>query len=332
MKIITRGKPLIALQPKVSHRTSIVNPRSNRILLLTHEQLIGEISAIARGLDKLELYTQQKSRHVSREVEFSKAVYSTEFGLYTACWSLPESWYVGHCPGEPIVRIVGAANRPGFDPEDMFYVPELAGREDGDPPDKFAVFAEGIVPFNAKEAYRRFTRDAFPAFLRMVIAAVGFDPRDESYGDENPRAWAGQVEEMHRAEFAQVPERDRAALLKLLRKIWLVKYGTRKSQHPEFLKAQLEESVSRLREMGWLMTKIERDGHQYTEHHYWSHCKGLLKDITGRDAAALAYEYSGITLAEETEMLLKDKKVGHILFYKPSREARAMKKVCVFLL
>lgn len=211
----------------------------------------------------------------------------------------------------------------------MFYVPELAGREDGDGPEWFDVVFEGVVPFNGRETYRRFTRDAFPAFLRMAIAAVGFDPRDENHG---AHAWAAQVEHARTAGFAELPERERANLLKLLRRIWQVKYGTKRSQYPGFLNAQLAKSMSRLREMGWLMTKIERDAHQHAGHHYWTHCRGLLKDITGRDAASLADEYCAITLAREAETLMDSGDVGHILFYKLGQEYRGTQKVCVFSL
>ncbi|KAI1192123.1 hypothetical protein F5B17DRAFT_425788 [Nemania serpens] len=285
---------------------------------------IDVVSRLRQGVIKLHRYMKQKSKHIGREVEFSGAEYLTKFGVFTACFSLPQSWYVGHCPGDPIVRIVGDPDKPGFDPGDMFYVPELAGREDGDGPEWFDVLFEGVVPFNAREVYRRFTRDAFPAFLRMAIAAVGFDPRDQNHG---AHPWATRIEYAQTAGFAELPERDRANILKLLRRIWQVKYGTKTNQYPGFLIAQLAKSMSRLREMGWLMTQIEHGGHQYAEHHYWTHCKCLLKDITGFDAASLADQYRTITLAEETERLLHSGDVGHILFYKPSKESRAIQKL-----
>ncbi|KAI1168360.1 hypothetical protein F5B18DRAFT_646886 [Nemania serpens] len=274
--------------------------KGGKPLILDGSQPYGDFLTLAQGVGKLDQYTAQESRHVSREAKFSKTEYSTKFGVFTACYSLPEN------------------------PEDMFYVPELAGREDGDGPEWFDVVFEGVVPFNGRETYRRFTRDAFPAFLRMAIAAVGFDPRDENHG---AHAWAAQVEHARTAGFAELPERERANLLKLLRRIWQVKYGTKRSQYPGFLNAQLAKSMSRLREMGWLMTKIERDAHQHAGHHYWTHCRGLLKDITGRDAASLADEYCAITLAREAETLMDSGDVGHILFYKLGQEYRGTQKL-----
>lgn len=116
-RIIKGGKPLILDGSQVRHDTTLPQRcepgRPNRVPSLTHEQPYGDFLTLAQGVGKLDQYTAQESRHVSREAKFSKTEYSTKFGVFTACYSLPESWYVGHCPGDPIVRIMGDPDKPG---------------------------------------------------------------------------------------------------------------------------------------------------------------------------------------------------------------------------
>ncbi|TGJ85843.1 hypothetical protein E0Z10_g2916 [Xylaria hypoxylon] len=275
---------------------------------LIREQHIIDRLALGQGYDKL---------------NFFKGHYKTRFGVLTACCIIPEGdWYLGHRPGDPIIRIKQhPINRGGVNQGDMFYVRDLAGPKDGDEIEIYQTRFEGIVPFNPRELYQRFTRYAFPAFVQMVIAAIGFDPRNRGH---TAHGWAKAIEHVRTSEFEELSERDRAGILKLLRRIWQIKYGIDTKNYPGFLKSQVATSMSCFREMGWLMSRLQRDAPNVTHHHYWKYCKGLLQDITGRDATLLAQEYFDITLADEAEELLSDGDVENVLAYKQSKAHRDM--------
>ncbi|KAI3318277.1 hypothetical protein HD806DRAFT_512380 [Xylariaceae sp. AK1471] len=298
--------------------------RSGSRSLPTNTRYVQDSALFQRGYIKLDRYfasLQRESRHDRQYPALMKGSFMTPFGVLKAHVALPpEPWYMGHRPGDPICRI---RSRP-TEVDRFFFVPELAGSEDGDENETHAVRFEGIVPFNSQELYQRFTRHALPAFIRMVIAAIGFDPRDPRH---KSHLRMKDIEHMQTWEFEEVSEREKARSLKLLRRIWDVKYGTDTNKYPRFLKAQMATSMSCLREMGWLMSKLEREAPGRVSHHYWNHCKGLLQDFTGRDAALLAQEYFDITLAAEAEEMLKDGDVDDILLYQQSRKAREKAKV-----
>jgi hypothetical protein len=277
-----------------------------------------------RGYIKLDKYfasLRRESRHDRHYPDLMKASFLTPFGMLDAAVVLPaEPWYMGHRPGDPICRI---RSRPNEE-DRFFFVPELAGSEDGDDGETHVLRFEGVVPFNSQELYQRFTKHALPAFVRMVIAAIGFDPRDP---DHEAHLGMKEIEDMQTWEFEEVSEREKARCLKLLRRVWNVKYGVGTCKIPRFLKAQIATSISRLRETGWLMSRLEREAPDHASHHYWAHCKGLLQDFTGRDAALLAQEYYDITLAAEAEEMLRDGDVGNMLLYQQNKKSRERVKV-----
>ncbi|KAI1133195.1 hypothetical protein F5Y10DRAFT_260496 [Nemania abortiva] len=286
------------------------------------EQCVRDMEALEQGFDKLWRYLERGLRYTRYRPTVLKGHYTTKYGILTACNMLPEEdWFVGHRPGDPVVRI---KENPIDREEDPFYVYDLAGLEDGDEPETHRVGFEGVVPFNAEELYQRFTQYVLPTFVQMGIAAVGFDPRDIEHG---ARFWAQQLENVRATEFEEFAERDRAKLLKLLRRLWHVKHGTETKNYPNFLRAQIANSISCLREMGWLMSKLERDAPSHARHHYWNHCKGLLHDFTGLDAGLLAQEYFDITLAQEAKCLLTKGDLADVLFYRQSRTSRAWEKL-----
>ncbi|KAI0541523.1 hypothetical protein GGR58DRAFT_456359 [Xylaria digitata] len=274
-----------------------------------------------QGRSRLNEYIKQPRRHTRQHPDFHKGHYDTEFGVLKACIIPPEHWYLGHRPGDPIVHIKQhPIDRGGIPKGDMFHVPELAGLEDGDEIEVYPTRFEGVVPFNAFELYLRFFRYAFPAFVQMVIAAVGFDPRNPDYG---VRGWAEAVKCIWTSE-SEEPLENRADILKLLRRIWNIKYGTNRYNYPEFLQAQTVASISSLREMGWLMGRLSCEAPHLPNMAWWDDCRGLLQDFTGRDAILLAQEYFDITLAIETKRLLGNGRVENVLIYKGKRM-----KVCV---
>ncbi|KAI0418554.1 hypothetical protein F5X98DRAFT_386024 [Xylaria grammica] len=293
---------------------------------LIHERHVSDRLALNQGYAELSESLRLGPRHDTKHAEFLKGHYKTRFGVLTACCIIPEHyWYLGHRPGDPILRVKhNPIPHDGFNEGDMFYVRDLAGTEDGDEIETYETRCEGVVPFNARELYQRFTRYAFPVFVQMVIAAVGFNPLNT---EQSTPGWVEAVEHIRKTEFEAFSERDRTRMLELLRKIWRVKYGIDANSYPGFLKSQVATSISSLREMGWLMSRLERDSPDAARHHYWRHCKGLLQDFTGRDAALLAQEYFDITLAGETEELLNGGYVDSVLVYKQSRADRDKTKL-----
>ncbi|KAF2973337.1 hypothetical protein GQX73_g132 [Xylaria multiplex] len=268
------------------------------------------------SLSRLDEYITQPTRHTRQHPDFHKGHYKTEFGVFKACIIASEDWYLGHRPGDPIVHIKqNPVNRGTIPQGDMFYIPELAGGEDGDEIEIYPTRFEGVVPFNTLELYTRFVRYAFPSFVRMAIAAIGFDPRNPDY---EVSGWTEAVDYIRTLEFEELLE-DIAKILKLLRRIWAIKYGINTHNYPGFLKAQIATSISSLREMGWLMSRLGFDAPRLVNKAYWDDCKGLLEDFTGRDAILLAQEYFDITLANETRELLNNGDVDNVLFYKGKR-------------
>ncbi|KAI0098285.1 hypothetical protein GGR51DRAFT_538406 [Nemania sp. FL0031] len=332
MKIIEAGGPLIdrflaTLQyPNLPANYGVEKPNSDGSPAI-RERCIRDISTLDEGYNKLSHYLKFGAKHTRRYPEFFKANYNTKYGRLAACTILPiEEWYVGHRPGDPIVRVKDNPIGRQINEGDMFYVYDLAGLEDGDEPERYSVRCEGVVPFNTEEIYQRFTQFAFPAFVRMAIAIVGFDPRDIKRGAD---FWAKVLEDLHTTGFEEFSKRDRAKLFKLVRRIWHAKYGNEPRNFPRFLRAQISSSISCLREMGWLMSRLERDAPRHARHHYWNHCKALLRDFTLCDARMLAQEYFDITLANEANYLLSKGEVGEVFVYRQRRTVRAQEKVRV---
>ncbi|KAI0453062.1 hypothetical protein F5B21DRAFT_505625 [Xylaria acuta] len=256
-------------------------------------------------------------RHTRQRPEFHKAVYKTEYGLLTACTILPVDWYIGHQSGDPIIRVESHPIPGYFNEEDMFFHRELAGLEDGDEADRYEVHFEGVVPFNKAEMYQRFTENAFPTFLEMVIAVIGFHPSSMERGTH---PWVVTLARILTLRFEDVLEEDRSRTLKLLETLWKVKYGDETNNHPEFLRDQVNTSISAFREMGWLMSQLEANGDRIKNRHYWTHCKKLVQIVTGHGIEALAKQHHDIQLAGEAKTLLRAGQVGDILIYTQSNK------------
>jgi len=277
---------------------------------------------LSRGLEQLDTYfshLRRKSRHgKTQQTQHHEGYFKTRFGIIKACTALPlDPWYMAHRPGDPIVHIKRAASPT------LFHVPALAGKED-DEEEMHQVGFEGVVPFDYNELYQRFTKHAYSAFMQMVIVALSFDPRDPRY---RPLATMKYFQPAYASEFDEVTEKEKACQLAYLRSIWRIKYGKHSSKYPRFLQDQIATSISRFREIGWLMSKLEQIQPQLTLKLYWRYCKDLLKDITGRDAVWLAQDYFDITLAAEAEEMLEDGDTEDIFFYHQTKAARARTRV-----
>ncbi|KAI1419923.1 hypothetical protein F5Y12DRAFT_720149 [Xylaria sp. FL1777] len=289
---------------------------------ITETKMRGKINeTFDQDCVRLHLYLQGGPRHSRQRPVFLKYRYKTRFGILVACSILPdEHWYLGHRPGDPIVRIrPDPVNYGAIKEGNMFY-----RSPGGAQAEMYETVFEGVVPFNVWELYQRFTRYALPAFVQMAIAAVGFDPRDEKHG---AHPWAQEVDYIRTSEFGEITDRDRTANLSLLRRIWKIKYGTDQRNYPQFLKDQIAISMSSFREMGWLMSNLERDAHGVVSHHYWEHCKSLLQDFSGHDTTTLAQEHIDFTLASETVERLEDGDTENILIYCQSKEGHEKVKI-----
>jgi hypothetical protein len=265
---------------------------------------------LSRGLEQLNTYfsyLRRTSRHEKmQQTEHHKSYFKTGFGTIKACTVLhPDPWYMAHRPGDPIVRIKPA------DKENM-------GEE------IHQVRFEGVVPFGYNELYQRFTKHAYSAFVQMVTVAISFDPRDPRH---RPLVTMEYFQPAYASEFDEVTDKEKACHIGYLRSIWRIKYGSHSGKYPRFLQDQIAASISRFREMGWLMSKLERMQPQLALKPYWRYCKEFLQDITGRDAVWLAEDYFDIILAAEAERMLEDEDIEDIFFYNQTKVARARIKV-----
>ncbi|KAI1434462.1 hypothetical protein GGR50DRAFT_695110 [Xylaria sp. CBS 124048] len=206
-------------------------------------------------------------------------------------------WYSGHKPGDPIAQI----RERRADVYNIFYVAELAGTEDGDEVGNSTLRFEGVVPFNTYELYQRYSRYAWYSFVRMVIAALAFDPEDDRQQIHDWVESHSAFKDLQTKEYAELSKETRTGFMRLFRRVWRIKYGKKPADYPEFLKAQIATSISRFREMGWLMLKIERKDSARLQCSHWRHCKALLQEVTGRTLERLAKEYVDITLRQEAE-------------------------------
>ncbi|KAI0874633.1 hypothetical protein GGS24DRAFT_458421 [Hypoxylon argillaceum] len=319
------------LEPQINHMLYVARnepPRQEHIFgnpnrsISKYGQYINNMLELKQGYRKLSEYLKRGLRYTRQNPVSHKAGCTTRYGILTACTILPrEYWYAGHRPGDPIVRIGDNPLQRTFNDGHMFHVYDLAGGKDRDEPETYKVHFEGVVPFNTNELYERFTQHVFPKLVRMGIAAVGFDPRDKEL---RASPWLKQYDCLGFDEFT---ERGGAKLLRFLREIWHMKYGNNLVGYPIFWKVQLLKSICSLREMGWLISKLERDAPHLARNHYWGQCKGLFRDMAGREPVLLAQEYFNETLADESGRLLKEGKLDGILVYKQSRASREVAKV-----
>ncbi|KAI0432817.1 hypothetical protein F5Y09DRAFT_339372 [Xylaria sp. FL1042] len=276
--------------------------------LVTHKSFKGDYLSLSS-------YLKQAPRHSRQRPKLRKASYKTQFGNLEASLTLHrDHWYLGHRPGDPMVRIgPHPIERGGLRPGYMFYVPELAGPSDGLEAETYKVSLEGIVPFSTDELYKRFTRFAFPAFIRMIIIAGRFDPQNKRRG---PNGWIAIAERVHVFDFDTRHDAARTKCLSLLQQMWKRTYGEHKNNYPRFLRDQIALSMSSFREMGWLMNRLERERPTVHKHDWWKLCKDFLQVYSGRDSVSeLAQEHVDITLAGETTKQLKEGDVDNMLIY-----------------
>ncbi|KAI8953656.1 hypothetical protein F4801DRAFT_536139 [Xylaria longipes] len=257
-------------------------------------------------------YSSRPPRHVRQRPQLPTATYNTKWGSLTAYTTLAGAgWYAGHRPGDPIIRIL---NHPtGSSP----------------PGDIHDVYFEGVVPFTTDEMRQRFVKDAFPNLVRMVIVALGFDPKNP---DHSHHPYVTVMERIIALEFDEVQERVRANTLKLLRRCWHIKYGADTNGYPHFLTSQICSTISKFQEMGWLMSQLEAGQNVMTRRHFWTHCKSLVQDITGNSVDDLASQYYNIQLTSETEILLWCGTTDDMLIWKASDAGQDPIQVCVALL
>ncbi|KAI0395869.1 hypothetical protein F5Y17DRAFT_473898 [Xylariaceae sp. FL0594] len=278
---------------------------------------------LSNGLEQLDKYfsiLHRLTRHNRERVtQMHQGHFKTRFGVITACTTLaPEPWYMGYRPGDPIVRIKRAAGPA------LFHVPELAAEEDSDG-QVHRVRFEGVVPFDYQELYQRFTKRAYGAFVQMVVVALSFDATET--GSRRPLPIMKNFKPVIASEFDEVKDKDRARQLSYLQAEWKAKYGDDTSRYPQFLQDQVKTSISRFREMGWLMSKMERMRPLLANKPYWRRCRTLLQAVTGLDAVSLARDYFDKTLAAEIEEMLEDEDTEDVFFYHQTTAARALAKL-----
>ncbi|KAI2628405.1 hypothetical protein GGS21DRAFT_545655 [Xylaria nigripes] len=256
---------------------------------------------LERIFTKLDDYVKGGLRYNRTCMDCPRRHFKTNFGILNACSPLPTTdWYAGHNPGDPIARVKGKPATRSID-EEFFYVPELADEAAETCEVKF----EGVVPFHPHELHERLATKVIPDFIRMMIAALGYDPNDEKRRAHLFFKVHLDVQDLWATEFRATGSHVEASFLRLLQRIWCVKYGNVTDKYPQFLRTQIANSISRFRELGWIIGQLEQDKGRLVQPIYLRRCKELLTQVTGRNAAELARDYCNITLAEQSEALLR---------------------------
>ncbi|KAI0165986.1 hypothetical protein GGR57DRAFT_444744 [Xylariaceae sp. FL1272] len=285
---------------------------------------------IREGIARLEKQSERRedcpARHLGHHFECIRSTYNTKFGILKAinyAYVRPDLWYMNHRPGDPIVRIQAKRHLQ-------------ASQNDIGPQELHEVVLEGIVPFSGDELKKRFTRYSFHSFTSMAVAFVSFKPETSGSTPWMPLELASlaslesleSLEHLTRTEFEDIQGNERFVFMSSLLVLWRDKYGYESILYPSFVKRQIRESMTKFREIGWLMCKLEEKDWELTRSTFWFLCKILLKVMTGEEAVSLAQAHVQLTLdAEETSEKLEDEDTDHFLIYCQSSKQRHAEKV-----
>ncbi|TRX99097.1 hypothetical protein FHL15_000439 [Xylaria flabelliformis] len=244
------------------------------------------------ALEDLQEFCHRPLRHTRQISQFPINTYPTAYGFISACTKLPKGdWYLGHRPGDPVIRIDG-------DP--------LKGKEQ-----QYWVHWEGVVPFNKAELKQRFIEYVFPNLAKMALAAVSFDPLNRG-----THPWVVKMLEAINLEFSHPEAQSKKTLtVRLLHRLWDMRYGDRKEEWPFFLQIQYDCSVTAFREMGFLLNqlKVTNDGIWTT--HFWSNCKNLVQRMSGSDIETLATDHHDGTLMLEAFDMVAAGQLDNMVIY-----------------
>ncbi|KAI0469550.1 hypothetical protein F4859DRAFT_516044 [Xylaria cf. heliscus] len=264
-------------------------------------------------------------RHIKHWFDFDHGIYQTPYGRLKACFVLPANhWYLGHRPGDPVVRVGNERTGvPFFNMEGhSYFIPQLDGPGDDNVANTYQVHFEGVVPFNDQELNLRLREYVFPRFLKMVLGIVSFDARTPKH-DAHP--WiTGLTARVLGIQAA--PERQKVNTIRLLRTMWSIKFGDR-GECPNFFTDQIGNAISAIREAGWLIQELEGGSSRVRAQHYWSHFKRLIQDVTGCDIPTLAEQYKTVQLAGETKRLLEAGQVDDIVVYTQSQQGLESERI-----
>ncbi|KAI0549353.1 hypothetical protein F4679DRAFT_547625 [Xylaria curta] len=250
-------------------------------------------------------FCHRSPRHIRQISQFPSRVYPTAYGQLKACTALPaDDWYLGHQPGDPILRIDDDSS---------------SGRIE------YLVHWEGVVPFNKAELLQRFTEEAYPNLTKMALAAVTFDPYNRGI-----HPWAAKMADAINLEFGHSEAQTRKTLTtKLLLKLWTMRYSDKVDGYPFFLKFQLNGAWSAFREIGWLLNELKATHDSICTTHFWANCKNLVQKMSGASIEVLAWEHRNITLCWEAAEMLRAGQLDNMVIY---TQCEGAKKVCVTLL
>ncbi|KAI1740846.1 hypothetical protein F4680DRAFT_417936 [Xylaria scruposa] len=257
------------------------------------------------ALEDLQEFCERPPRHIKQTTQFPGKLYPTAFGEVRACTVLPEKdWYLGHRPGDPIIRI------------------------DDDPfegQDSYLVHFEGVVPFNKAELMQRFTKDAYPKLAKIALAAVTFNPLNR---DIHP--WATMMAEAIDLQFDHSQaQANKTSTIKLLHRLWTMKYGSKMDNYPFFLQLYLGIAWPAFREIAWLLNQLKATHDSICTSHLWANCKNLVQKMSGADIDTLAAEHRDVTLAWEAFNMLNLGQFDDVVIY---TQREGAKRVCVTFL
>ncbi|KAI1489658.1 hypothetical protein F5X96DRAFT_600560 [Biscogniauxia mediterranea] len=283
---------------------------------------------IKAGIRELEEFIALRKplRHARQYPEFAPFAFDTHYGCIIAKNQLHQGdWFMGHRPGDPIMRIVDAPRlHKIFGPDDAAHHP-VFGREDFDIAQLYFRFRhEGIVPFNYSESQQRLEEHAFPAFLTMIIAALAFNPNKPEAEVPPPlsRIWTILAQDMASMDMNTKDELVR--WMSVLQRIWKIKYGTDASKLPRFLKGQFAKSGSRLGEMAWLVCKVMSMSPGC--HTLRCFVDWFLQAMVGANMQSVANWYLKYQLGREAQEQMQEGDIENIFFY---RSNRPLEQVCV---
>ncbi|KAI1258604.1 hypothetical protein F5Y18DRAFT_434178 [Xylariaceae sp. FL1019] len=289
----------------------------------TQVQIEHDRGTLTEGVAMLQRQSERREeclpRHCGRRFECIRSTYDTRFGILEAmnyAYVMPDMWYMNHRPGDPIVRIQSECCRQGSE-------------NDTNPRGLHGVVLEGIVPFNKDELTQRFTRYAFHSFTSMAVAFVSFKPETPHSTPPTPLELERleRLERLAMTEFEDLGENEIFDFISSLSELWRAMYGGDSKHFPVFVKRQIRESITRFREMGWLMCKLEEKDWNMTRLTFWSLCKTLLETMTGEEAVSLAQAHVQLTLDAEASEKLEDQDTGHFLIYCQSNAQRQEEKL-----
>ncbi|CAJ2513242.1 Uu.00g013610.m01.CDS01 [Anthostomella pinea] len=316
------------------------------------------MQALEEALKEVKWYKAKNApRHQRQRPEMCRLDFPTPCGTVQACTRVHDGyWYGGHRPGTPIFRCIEIPQPRGPETKIVFKYPSILDgysnflekhpnlldkypdlfekypnffyEKDADLFERFTDYKlrfEGIVPFDRGEMSVRFYDHALPNLLVMVVAMLGYDSCHHSQGLDRVREVVEKTKAMLKLDLMELTNPEVGQLwvcLKELQESWVMLYyrSGNQSRLPRYLRDQINDSISRFWEMGWLITQLGRTGTKipFCRFMVLHACAGLLQAVTGRNVKTLCDAYFA-KLSEEGCEQYADGERDDVLIYKSDK-------------